>query len=86
MGSIAPAERSIDRSVYVRFALAVASIAAGLIHAAVVPDHLAESSILGLAFAATAVFQVAWAAAVSVRWDGRALDVGVALNGAIVVA
>jgi hypothetical protein len=86
MGSILPAERSIDRTVYVRLSLATASIAAGLIHAAVVPYHLAESTILGVAFVATTMFQIAWAAPVSVRWDGRTLDVGVVLNGAIVAA
>jgi len=86
MGSIAAADRSIDRSVSVRLVLATASIAAGLIHATVVPHHLAESTILGVAFVATAIFQIAWAAAVSVRLDRRVLDVGTVVNGAVVVA
>jgi hypothetical protein len=59
MGSIARSERSVDRTVFVRLSLAAASIAAGLIHATVVPHHLEGSTILGAAFVATAIFQIA---------------------------
>ena len=86
MGSIAPSERSIDRTLFVRLSLAIASIAAGLIHATVAPHHLEESTILGAGFVATAIFQVAWAAPTSVRLDARTLDVGLAVNGAVVAA
>ena len=86
MGSIAPSERSVERIAYVRLSLATASIAAGLIHATVVPHHLEESTILGAAFVATAIFQIAWAAPASVRLDARTLDVGVAVNAAVVAA
>ena len=86
MGSIASAERSIDRALFLRLSLAAASIAAGLIHATVVPHHLEESTILGAGFVATAIFQIVWAAPASVRLDARTLDVGVAVNGAVVAA
>jgi hypothetical protein len=42
MRSVAPSDRSIDRTLFVRFSLATASIAAGLVHAAVVPHHLED--------------------------------------------
>jgi hypothetical protein len=86
MGSIAPSERPIDRTAYVRLSLATASIAAGVIHATVVPHHLGGSTILGAAFVATAIFQVAWAAPVSVRLDARTLDLGVVVNATVVAA
>ena len=86
MGSVAQSERSIDRTVFMRLSLATASIAAGLIHASVVRHHLEESIVLGVGFFATALFQIGWAASVSVRLDARTLDVGVAVNGAVVAA
>jgi hypothetical protein len=86
MASIARSERSIDRTAYVRLSLATASIAAGLIHATIVPHHLGESTILGAAFVATAIFQIAWAAPASVRLDPRTLDLGVAVNAAVIAA
>jgi hypothetical protein len=86
MGSIAPSERSIDRTLLMRLSLATAAIAAGLIHSSVVPHHLEESTILGVAFVATAIFQIAWGATVSTRLDRRPLDVGAAVNGAVVAA
>ena len=86
MGSIAPSERSIDRTLLMRLSLATAAIAAGLIHSSVVPHHLEESTILGVAFVATAIFQIAWAVTVSTRLDRRLLDVGAAVNGAVVAA
>jgi hypothetical protein len=86
MGSVAPSEPWIDPTLFVRLWVATASIAAGLIHATVVPHHLEESSILGAAFVATAIFQVAWAAPASVRLDAHTLDIGVAVNAAVVAA
>ena len=86
MGSIAQSEGPIDRALFVRLSLATASIAAGLIHATVVAHHLEESAILGVAFVSTAIFQISWAAPVSVRLDRRVLDVGAAVNGAVVAA
>ena len=84
MGSIAPSERSIDQTAFVRLSLAIASIAAGLIHVSVVPHHVEESTILGAAFVATAIFQIVWAAPASVRLDARILDASIAVNGAVV--
>jgi hypothetical protein len=86
MGSIAWSERSTDRTLPLRLSLATASIAAGLIHATFAPHHLEESTILGAGFVATAIFQIAWSAPASVRLDARTLDVGVAVNGAVVAA
>ena len=86
MGTMASAERSTDPTLFVRLSLATASIAAGLIHATVVPHHVEDSTILGAAFVAMAIFQIAWAAPVSVRLDARTLDVGVTVNGAVVAA
>ena len=86
MASIARSDRSIVGTQFVPLSLAIASIAAGLIHASVVSHHLAESTILGVAFVATAIFQIAWAVPVSVRLDRRILDVGAAVNGTIVMA
>jgi hypothetical protein len=86
VGSVAQSERSIDRTVFMRLSLATVSIAAGLIHARVVPHHLEESIVLGVAFVATAIFQIGWAAPVSVRLDRRLLDIGAVVNGAVVAA
>jgi hypothetical protein len=86
MGSIAPPRRSMGSTVFVRLSLATASIAAGSIHATVVPHHLEGSVILGTAFVATAIFQVVWAAPASVRLDARTLDLGVVVNGVVVAA
>jgi len=84
MESVAQPERSTDWTVFMRLSLATASIAAGLIHASVVPHHLEESVILGVAFVATAIFQIAWAAPVSARLGRTVLDVGAVVNGAVV--
>jgi hypothetical protein len=86
MASIAPSERSTLWTQFMPLALATASIAAGLIHASVVSHHLAESPILGVAFVATAIFQIAWAAPMSARPERRILDVAVCVNGAVVAA
>jgi hypothetical protein len=50
----------------------------------VIPHHLEESTVLGVAFAAAAIFQIAWAAPASVRLDALTVDLGVAVNAAIV--
>lgn len=86
MRSIARSERSIDRTVFMRLSFATASMAAGLIHASVVPHHLEGSTILGAAFVSTAIFQIAWAAPASVRLDPRVLDIGAAVNATVVAA
>ncbi len=86
MGSVVRSEGSIDRAVFIRLPIAIASIAAGLIHASVVPHHLEESIVLGAAFLATAIFQIGWAVQVSVRLDRRLLDIGATVNGAVVAA
>lgn len=86
MASVARSEPSIDGRPFIRLSLATASIAAGLIHARVVPHHLEESIVLGVAFLATAIFQIVWAAPASVRLGRRLLDVGAVVNAAVVAA
>jgi peptidoglycan/LPS O-acetylase OafA/YrhL len=68
-----------------RVALAVASLAAGAIHAAVVPEHLDESMLFGAFFVVTAIFQVGWAALVLVRRDSLLPTVGAVANGTLVI-
>jgi hypothetical protein len=67
-------------------ALAVASVAAGVIHAAAAPAHLAEDPLLGAAFIAVAIFQVTWALPVTGGAGERVVRVGVVVNVAIVLA
>ena len=70
-----------------RTILATTSLAAGGIHAVVIPEHLRESPLIGLFFAATAVFQIGWAMLIEEGRDRdeRLLSLGAALNGAVVV-
>jgi hypothetical protein len=63
---------------------AVLSFGAGVIHAAVVPEHLAEEWIFGAFFILTAVFQIAWAIAVVLRPSAIVATTGAVANGAII--
>jgi hypothetical protein len=67
-------------------ALAVASVAAGAIHAVAAPGHLAEDPLLGAAFVSVAIFQVTWAIAVTRGGDERVVAIGATVNAAIVLA
>ena len=63
---------------------AVASLGAGLIHAAVARDHFAEWWVYGSFFTLLAIFQVGWALAV---WGGttrRVLLIGLGVNAATI--
>ncbi len=63
---------------------AVASLGAGLIHAAVARDHFAEWWVYGSFFTLLAIFQVGWALVV---WGGatrRALLAGLCINAATI--
>ena len=78
---------SIGGDVARRSILAFTSLAAGAIHAVVVPEHLEEALLFGAFFAAAAIFQIAWAAMLR---DGRDRDrwflsVGVVANAALIV-
>jgi hypothetical protein len=81
------AARSIGSDDVRRSIPALASLAAGAIHAVVVPEHLEESLLFGAFFVATAIFQIAWAAMLrdGREWDRRFLTVGVVANAALIV-
>jgi len=63
---------------------AALSIGAGVIHAAVVPEHLDEWWFFGAFFIITAVFQLAWAAVVVLRPSAIVYTNGALVNGAII--
>ena len=65
------AARTIGRDDVRRSILALTSLSAGAIHAVVVPEHLREALPFGAFFAATALFQIGWAAMLH---DGRDRD------------
>src|SRR5918997_6308107 len=75
-----PADRSLSSSVA---ALALLSVAAGFIHAAVVDSHRGHG-VAATVFTALAVFQVGWAGLVHFRPARWVLAVGAAANAAIV--
>src|SRR6266404_3724008 len=56
--------------------LAVGSVLAGGIHAAVCPEHFREATLLGLFFAGSAVLQAAWAGWAIARPGRAALVAG----------
>lgn len=64
--------------------LAVSSLAAGVIHAAVVSEHFEEEWAFGAFFVLAAAFQVAWAIAVVVRPASIGYTIGALANGAII--
>ena len=55
------ADRPRDRASELRIILATASIVAGVIHAAVVPEHLEEGALFGFFFMLAAAFEITWA-------------------------
>src|SRR5215212_8506266 len=75
-----PADRSLPSSIA---ALALLSVAAGFIHAAVVDSHRGYGVAAG-AFTAIAVFQVGWAGLVHFRPARWVLAAGAVVNAAIV--
>ena len=64
--------------------LATLSLGVGLIHAAVVNDHFAESTLSGLFFVVVAVFQAAWAVMFARRPLVRLATLGLVVNGVVV--
>jgi hypothetical protein len=75
-----PADRTLPSSIA---ALALLSVAAGFIHAAVVDSHRGHGVAAGV-FTAIAVFQVAWAGLLHFRPARWVLAVGAGANAAIV--
>ena len=63
MSSMTQVVRTNDRTL--RTVLAVCSIAAGLIHAAVVREHLEEDWVFGAFFIVVAALQIVWAIPIS---------------------
>jgi hypothetical protein len=78
-----PSGVRLPRSIHA--ALGLASIAAGVIHAAAAAGHSSEDPLLGAAFVAVALFQVTWAVPATVGPDHGVLPLGAAVNAAIVV-
>jgi hypothetical protein len=77
--------RLVDRSRGVRDTLAAASVAAGVIHAAVIAEHVEEDWRFGAFFIVAASFQLAWAIP-TLLTSSRTVDViGAAVNAAFIV-
>lgn len=64
--------------------LASVSLAAGLIHVAVIPEHLEEYMPFGAFFVVVTVFQLVWAVAIVVRPSAFVLASGALASGAMI--
>jgi hypothetical protein len=83
-GVIGPLDRPVPRAGALRPVAVSLSAGAGIIHLAVLPDHLQESALVGAFFVATAAFQLGWAV-VHLRFAIPALDsAGRAFNAAVI--
>lgn len=80
----APVDFTADGRGNVRTLLAVFSIAAGVIHAGVVPEHLDEGWIFGVFFSLMAAFQLSWAMAVICWPSARVYATGALVNGTLI--
>lgn len=78
------ADRPSDRTSELRIILAISSIGAGVIHAAVVPEHLEEGALFGFFFILAAGFEIAWATAVLFRPAVIVYTIGALANGATI--
>jgi hypothetical protein len=81
--SIASSARSKDR-LGLRATVAVASLLAGAIHGALVPQHAEEYWAFGLFFVSAAGFQVGWAVATLGAPSTRGYAIGALVNGLLV--
>ena len=79
-----PAQDPIPATKNVRVILAALSLTAGLIHAAVIPEHLQEYRPFGVFFILVTVFQFVWAVAIVVRPSAFVLVSGAAASGAMI--
>ena len=77
-------DRTVARPRGAHVVLAGASLGAGVIHAAVVPEHLEEAWTFGAFFAALAAFQVGWAVWLLVRPSSTAYVAGAVANGGVI--
>lgn len=78
------AARPSDRTSALRIILAISSIGAGVIHAAVVPQHVKEGALFGCFFILAAGFEIAWAMAVLFRPAVIVYTIGSLANGATI--
>ena len=84
MGASAQADHAVGRMAVSSLFPAVLSIVAGVIHAAVVPEHLAEWWVSGAFFLLAAVFQIVWAIVIVFRPSANVSTTGALANGAII--
>jgi hypothetical protein len=83
MAIVAPTDRRTDDAM-IRSLIAVDSVAAGLIHVAVVPEHLGEAWYLGAFFIVVAALQILSTIPLVLRSSGPTYAAFAVLNGAIV--
>ena len=84
MSASAQADHAVPRNVVSSMFPAILSIGAGVIHAAVVPEHLAEEWTFGAFFILVAAFQIAWAIVVVLMPSTTVSTIGALANGAII--
>lgn len=77
-------DRMTGRTWALQTLLAVSSVAAGVIHAAVVPEHLGEGWDFGVFFILAAGFQISWAITVLLRPSAIVCATGALANGALI--
>lgn len=69
-----------------RLGAVVASLVAGMIHVAVIPEHAEEYWPFGLFFALVAAFQIAWPVPALLAPSRQAFATGVLVNGLLIAA
>jgi hypothetical protein len=84
-GTIGPLDASVAAGVVVGPIVAALSLGAGVIHAAVTPDHFVEFWLYGVFFVSIAVFQLLWGLGYLRRPDTRLVVLGIAVNAAAVL-
>ena len=83
-GLLRPLHEPVGLKGFLGWLCAGLSVGAGVIHQAVVPDHLAQWWVFGVLFFATALVQFAWAVAYLVRPGRRLALAGVMINSGII--
>jgi hypothetical protein len=84
MKVVSRANHTTDRTGDLQVLLALCSIGAGVIHLAVVPEHLEEDRVFGVFFIVTAGLQIAWAIPVVFRAPAIVYAIGALANGALI--
>ena len=83
-GFLPPLDQRVAINGFVCLIGAALATGSGVIHLAVVPDHLAQWWVFGVAFAVAAVVQIGWAGAYLARPNGWSSRFGIALNVGII--